>query len=1326
MEAQQTGNREDKFSVGPLVDEVDIGRGGKGMTGRKTVERSEEKKKPPNLERHEPGRQNETRPWSCAKVNFNVLPPKSNSKGRGKELRKLKEVADRGLSNTPYVTARWADGKETAALLDTGAQWSLITEAGITSEERETLAGLNNQGISGRGVSGEKISVIGEVWRDVWIGEMLFDKHRFVVVEQMICDTILGIDFWSRAPTMAFDFNHNEMIIGNHRIKLHQHPKMAQEESGECEAHLVAVAEQCTIPGRSVALIKCTAKGLDKRKEYMIEPLFQDDSLVSTPYGMIGGDENLCLRIANLGEDSAEFSRGQMIATAQQGEWVRNVKPEMGRTKKGSQQKPRKIDFDSMLGQDLDPKKRTHLLDILGRYSDVFYQGGELPIVQMGIEHTVEVVEGKAPAVFKPRRLSRETELEVKEHVQELLKTGVIRQSNSVWAAPIVCARKRDGSLRMAIDYRALNSVSHTATLHPIPLIDDLLDRLAKAKYFAVLDAKSGYHQLPLKEEDSKKTAFVVPWGHYEFAERTPFGLKGAGYSFQRMMSTILGASNFEDALCYLDDVLIWGETWDVFMKRLRKVLDKIRSAGLALGPKKCKVGVQEVSYLGYTIKEGMVKISEQRVAQIRQIERPRNVRELRSALGAFAYVQRWIPGLAEIAKPLYNGLSDKPYARLDWTSEMDEGFETIKQMVADAVALSLPHMEKRFTLVTDCSKEAAGAMLSQVDERNSGKLKPVAFFHHTLSKSEQNFSATERELLAIVIGVKKFRVYLGKGFDLITDHQALQWLKSLDPDNETGRRGRWLDFLQQFDMTVTPKRGKSPEMRIADFLSRVRCNGEVKDVLGCEGEILALTGDNESEGILISKKEILEAQARCPVIQPVKQAITKRIDLNPGNADADSWRIPSFTDNPGVKELWKMKDRLILDGEGLLRLKFNGGKRTKAHPFGTKVKNRIVIPATYKDQILSLVHRSATAAHMGSRRTWQRARNNFWWPKMRQDIEKFVGECDECGRNKHENHPNTAPRDKTSIPGQPLEEVMIDFVGSFQPAKSHLFRYILQIQDVFSRFIIFIPCMDSLAITAVEALMDHWIAIFGVPERLRSDRGKHFVAEIFEGICAKTGIKHKLGSPEHPQSQAQVERHNQLVNQLRCLCDNDIEGWPAAVKKVQCSHNAATNATTGFSPAKLLLGQEFKLPEDLIANEENNEPTTVHVEERDDERQAVVAEARRNIDGEQEKQVEEAGLGVPSRNDPYKLGDLVRYKLNVDVRNRLGGKISQRYSQPYVVTEVKENGYTYVLKPSDPESRGRIKTRHYNLLKTVERVSLDEETPQFTNNNSTRNSRVS
>ena len=808
---------------------------------------------------------------------------------------------------------------------------------------------------------------------------------------------------------------------------------------------------------------------------------------------------------------------------------------------------------------------------------------------------------------------------------------------------------------------------------------------------------------MPLKSEDSEKTAFVVPWGHYEFSERTPFGLKGAGYSFQRMMSTILGASNYEDALCYLDDVLIWGETWDVFVKRLRRVLDRIRSSGLALGAGKCKVGVEEVSYLGCTIKHGMVRISEQRVTQIRGIERPANVRGLRSALGAFGYVQRWIPGLAQLARPLYDAITDKPYARLQWSEKMDDAFEVIKNMIADAVALSLPRMEKRFTLVTDCSMYAAGAMLAQEDERAQGRLKPVAFFHHALSKAEQKFSATERELLAVVLGVKKYRVYLGKGFDLITDHAALKWLNSLDLETESGRRGRWLDYLQQFDMTVTHKKGKSPDMRIADFLSRVTCSGEVRDQAKPEKILIASTLGTEVDMVLVSKEKILVEQNKCGVISKVKEAIMTKIDMNPGGVDADSWRKPSFSGDVRTKELWRMRDRLIVDSDGILRLQFNGGKRTKAQPFGVKVRNRIVVPASYTEQILKLVHRSPTAAHMGSRRTWQRARNNFWWPKMRYDVEEFVGKCDECGRNKHVNHPNVAPATKTSIPGGPLEEVMIDFVGPFQTAQKHRFRYLLQIQDVFSRYLMFIPCEDCLATTATDSMMDRWVSLFGIPKSLRSDRGPHFIAEVFERMCTIAGIKHKLGSPEHPQSQAQVERQNQLVNQLRCLCDNDVEGWPTAIMRVQCSHNAAKNATTGFSPARLVLGKELDLPDDLISDETmGNDPKLTCLDDREEDHQMVIEEARGNINAEQERRVEEVEESPLGRSHPYKVGDTVRYKLNDSVRSRMGGKIAPRYSEPYVITEVKRGGFTYGIRPVNQESRGRVTTRHFSLLKTV------------------------
>ena len=572
------------------------------------------------------------RPWTCARAEIRVLPPARGSCKRKRGLDTMKEIAAEGITNTPYVRVDWAKGDCDAALLDTGAQWSLISSSKLTAEERENLDG--GKGLSGRGVSGEEIDVLGVVWRSVNVGGLLFEKHRFIVVEKMICGIILGIDFWSRAWGMEFDFNDKSVKLNkDHRVQLYYHPKEATkgcEENANTENFQIKVKGRQVIPGRTEKMICCVAPGMKEGCEYFVQPITGSDNLVSTPYGLITGTQNntLFLKVANLAEEEITMEKGRTIAVAQKDIWVRNFKGK--ETIRG--RKPKKgeeIDIDEMIGENLDSRKKAHLRSILKGYEDVFYNGGLLPIVKMGIEHTIEEEEGKTPKVAKPRRLSRELEDEVRKHIEDLLLKGVIRPSNSKWAAPIVCVRKTDGTLRMAIDYRALNAISHTATLHPIPLVDDLLDRLAKAKYFAVLDAKSGYHQLPLKAEDSEKTAFVVPWGHFEFAERTPFGLKGAGYSFQRMMSVVLGASNYTDALCYLDDILVWGENWDIFVKRLKTILEKIRNAGLALGPSKCRIGVTEVSYLGCTIMNGMVKISKQRVEQLRKIERPENVKAL-------------------------------------------------------------------------------------------------------------------------------------------------------------------------------------------------------------------------------------------------------------------------------------------------------------------------------------------------------------------------------------------------------------------------------------------------------------------------------------------------------------------------------------------------------------------------------------------------------------------------------------------------------------------------------------------------------------------------
>ena len=433
----------------------------------------------------------------------------------------------------------------------------------------------------------------------------------------------------------------------------------------------------------------------------------------------------------------------------------------------------------------LDSRKQEEVDKLLTEFSDVFWKPGK---------HCTKLKPDARPLGMRPRRLSPKEREEVNKEITHLLGQGLITQSTSPWAAPIVVARRKNGQIRLAIDYRALNAQSFDQH-HPIPRIDDLIDRLGEAKYFSSLDLKSGYYQMPLREEDSDLTGFVTPDGQFQWTGRgTPFGLSGAPASFQRLMSGALGSLNWQVALCYLDDILVWGATWTEHMQRLRLVLQRLQEVGMLLNPEKCTFGVRRIEFLDHVIGEGMLSISDARREALINTPKPTTVTMQRKALGAFSYVQRWIPGMADIAKPLYDLLDKDGKKLLKWTPETTAAFERLKKQVARPPALYLPDFTRRFVLVTDASTVGTGAMLAQLDRfKPDGRLNPVAFFHHILSSSERNYSTTDRELLAIVLAVKKFRVYLaGKRFDLITDHRALSWInESLDLNDVGGRRGR-------------------------------------------------------------------------------------------------------------------------------------------------------------------------------------------------------------------------------------------------------------------------------------------------------------------------------------------------------------------------------------------------------------------------------------------------------------------------------------------------------------------------------------------------------
>ena len=342
--------------------------------------------------------------------------------------------------------------------------------------------------------------------------------------------------------------------------------------------------------------------------------------------------------------------------------------------------KHRDIQYQSQ--NHLDPKKREELDDVLSEFSGVFWQSGDRqPSIKGKVQHCISLKPGSRPGAVRPKRLSPSERGEVKKDISYLLDQKLIKESTSARAAPIVVARRKNGQIRLAIDYRELNAQSFDHHL-PIPRIDDLIDRLGEAKYFSSLDLKRGYYQMPLREEDAELTGFVMPDGHFQWTGcGTPFGLSGAPAIFQRLMSGVLGSLNWEVALCYLDDILVRGTTWAEHLQRLQKVEEGV---GMLLNPEKCTFGVRQIEFLGHVIGDGMLSINEARREELLRTPLPTTVTMLRKALRAFSYVQRWIPGMADLAKPLYELLDKDGRKELKWTPESRGAFERLKEQVVN------------------------------------------------------------------------------------------------------------------------------------------------------------------------------------------------------------------------------------------------------------------------------------------------------------------------------------------------------------------------------------------------------------------------------------------------------------------------------------------------------------------------------------------------------------------------------------------------------------------------------------------------------------------
>ena len=393
-----------------------------------------------------------------------------------------------------------------------------------------------------------------------------------------------------------------------------------------------------------------------------------------------------------------------------------------------------------------------------------------------------------------------------------MLANNIIQPSHSPWAAPVVLVGKRDGGLRFCVDYRKLNDLTRKDA-YPLPRIDDALDSLNKACWFSTLDLASGYWQVELDPRDKHKTAFTTRQGLFEF-DVLSFGLCNSPSTFQRLMDLVLADGQWTTCLVYLDDIIIFGRTFQEHLGRLDEVLTKLRQANLKVKPAKCNLFATQVQYLGHIISSKGVKADPAKVEAVRQWPVPKNQTEVRSFVGLASYYRRFVKGFAETARPLHQ-LTEKG-RHFKWTEVCHTAFEQLKLSLMSAPVLVYPDPSKTFILDTDASDAGIGAVLSQEE---GGCEQVIAYASRALTKQERKYATTKKELLSMVTFIKHFKHYLlGKEFVLRTDHNSLRWLHNFQ--GLEGQLARWVEQLASFQYKIVHRPGRVHAN--ADALSRL------------------------------------------------------------------------------------------------------------------------------------------------------------------------------------------------------------------------------------------------------------------------------------------------------------------------------------------------------------------------------------------------------------------------------------------------------------------------------------------------------------------------
>ncbi|KAG2190788.1 hypothetical protein INT47_000170 [Mucor saturninus] len=780
------------------------------------------------------------------------------------------------------------------------------------------------------------------------------------------------------------------------------------------------------------------------------------------------------------------------------------------------------------------PKETTNdeqWMKLVKEFDDVFQDGLPGLPPNRDVQHVINTGDAypvnKPPFKMSPRELD-----ELKKQLKELLDLGLIRPSSSPWGAPILFVKKKNGEMRMCVDYRALNKVT-VRNNHPLPRIDECLERLHGANHFTSLDLRSGYHQVKIQESDVPKTAFNTRYGQYEFLV-LPFGLTNAPPTFQHLMNKVLGDCLDKFALVYLDDILIFSKTPTEHEEHVRHVLNQLREAKLIANFKKCEFNKKELTFLGFNVSAQGILPSPDKVKTVQEWTPPTNVQEVRQFIGLAQHYRRFIPGFAGIASPLTDltkgtGPKRRPVV---WTDTCQTSFDILKDKLSSAPVLLAPNMDKPFRIETDASDFGVGAVLMQEDDE--GIWKPLAFESKKLSNAERSYPAQERELLGILHALRTWRCMIeGKPFTVYTDHLPLKYFRS--QVKPTPRLVRWIAEFELYDPIIQYKPGK--ENGVPDVLSRLdgpECDASLIESM--EPEYLYIVPDSQTSDW---PKFYARTESEWP--EDIK-------DL-----------------------LHRQRNKFVVHDQKVFRLVKIGD---------TVQEIRFALFAKRADLVNSF-HNGF--GHAGEVTVYDLMKKRWWWPGMRSQIQEWLGKCPQCQlASNAERNIHHAPMEPLDIPPA-FSRWHLDFIGEL-PNTVNGNRWILVAVDYATNWPIAraVPAATGEAIA--NFLYEEIVMRFGCPNEILTDRGANFMSHILSFYIKKIKLHHKLTSAFHPRTNGKCERLNGILKQmLRKYVHGAINRWDEYLETALWACRIRKHRTTGFSPFFLTYGREPRLPGDPL-----------------------------------------------------------------------------------------------------------------------------------------------